>query len=44
MLREDGKLSLMYLREGKVYKCAEGVVLSRIYQGWVANAFKHFKE
>lgn len=37
---EDGKISLMYAREGGAYKCAEGVVLSRIYQGWVANALK----
>lgn len=34
----------MYLKEGRQYKCAEGVVLSRIYQGWAANAFKNCKE
>lgn len=39
-LKEDGKMSLMYTKEGQTYRCAEGIVLSRIYQGWIASAFK----
>ena len=39
--REDGKLSLLYSREGQNYKAAEGVVFVKLYQGWVANAFRH---
>jgi hypothetical protein len=40
-LKEDGRISLMYSKEDQIYKCAEGIVLSRIYQGWIASAFKH---
>ena len=35
---------LMYLKEGKSYKTAEGVVISKIYQGWIGNAIKNHKE
>jgi hypothetical protein len=34
----------MYLREGRNYKCAEGVVLSRIYQGWIGNSCKTIRD
>jgi hypothetical protein len=39
-VKEDNKLSLMYARENRCYKYAEGVVLSRIYQGWIYSCFK----
>jgi len=32
---------MMYTKQSNGYKCAEGVVLSRIYQGWIANTLKH---
>jgi hypothetical protein len=38
--KEDGKISLMYTKQAGSYKCAEGVVLSRIYQGWIASVLK----
>ena len=41
-MKEDGKISFMYTKQSGMYKCAEGVVLSRIYQGWISTLFKQY--
>jgi hypothetical protein len=36
----ENRLSLLYMREERVYKCVEEAAQGKIYRNWVGNVFK----